>query len=260
MKKFLILFFAIQLCVSACNQKKDTDLKVENIEYVNIEYIRSVNGYLVKAIWKPLFVKYDYTRGPAIIEFYNLEDSLLFTITNDNFSILNSKLPFTYSENKQEIIMLNQKEIKLDYDTNYFNVNYLIQDEPFFFIDLNFDNTKELLIAEANMGQRYEFSYKAYKIENGEIPSYNITYNEPYMSLDGLSEIDYKNKSITIYGSGGGCANNASIYKIEKNEYSSTFYLETKYEQERDDILNKCYEVEYKLIGGCLQVVSKKEL
>jgi hypothetical protein len=263
MIKLLNLFSALTLLSSCANsQTKNTEPKVVTIEYSN-----EINGYSVNVIWKPNAVRYSHTKGPAIIEFYNKKDSTSFTITNNNFGILNSKLPFSYSEDSMEIISLNQDKIQLNYDEKSLKSeeHFGTTNEPFFFQDLDFDNIKELVIAEIENGQRGVASFKAYKMEDGDIQSelYGITNNEPFKSLDEISKIDYINKRIIIYGSGGVCASGSEIYKLipSKNDYDERkFVLETVLVEERDDKLDKCYELKYKVINQSKQLISKKEI
>lgn len=263
MKRLLKLFFAFTL-ISSCakSQTKNDEIKIVTIEYSN-----EINGYTVKVIWKPNVVRYSHTKGPAILEFHNIKDSTSFTLTNNNFSILNSKLPFSYSEDSLEIVSLNQSEIRLVYEEKNLKSWYTFgtTNEPFFFQDLDFDNIKELILGEIDNGQRGVASFKAYKFEYDEIQSelYGITNIEPFKSLDEMSKIDYTNKRIIIYGSGGDCASGSEIYKLlpSKNDYEGNkFILETVIEEERDDNLNKCYELKYKVINQTKQLISKREI
>ena len=148
MTRLLSLFLALTLLSSCTNrQTKNTEAKVVTIEYSN-----EINGYSVKVIWKPKAVRYRHTKGPAIIEFHNKKDGTSFTLTNNNFGIFNSKLPFSYSKDSMEIISLNQNDIKLVYDENNLKSeeNFGTTNEPFFFQDLDFDAIKELVIVEKN--------------------------------------------------------------------------------------------------------------
>ena len=263
MTRLLNLFLSLTLLSSCANsQTKNAETKVVTIEYSN-----EINGFSVKAIWKPNTVRYSHTKGPAIIEFYNKKDSTTFTLTNNNFGILNSKLPFSYSEDSLEIISLNQNDIKLVYDENNLKSEYSFgtTNEPFFFFFFFFDNIKKLIIGEIGNGQREVASFKAYKFEYNDIQSelYGITNIEPFKSLDEMSKVDNINKRIIIYGSGGICSSGSEIYKLQpsKNDYEGNmFILETVIVEERDDNLNKCYELKYKVINQSKQLISKKEI
>ncbi|MBK9301272.1 MAG: hypothetical protein IPN14_11865 [Bacteroidetes bacterium] len=124
--------------------------------------------------------------------------------------------------------------------------------------------SREILIVELNNGQRGVASFKAYK-EYGEVSSeqYSITNEEPFKSLDELSKVDYLNKQIIIYGSGGVCANGHYIYKLQvaKNEYDDNkFVLENIIEERTDDKSNGCYELKYKVINQTKQLISKRKM
>ena len=137
--------------------------------------------------------------------------------------------------------------------------------QPFFFQDLDFDTIEELVFLEIDNGQRGIASFKAYKFENSELQPdrYGITSIEPFRSLDEMSTVDYLTKRITIYKSGGNCANIHEIYKLQpaKNDYeANSFVLETIIEEQRDEKSNKCYESTYSVIGQSKKLIAKKEL
>ena len=83
---------------------------------------------------------------------------------------------------------------------------------PFFFEDVNFDGTKELIIAEKRGGQRGEDAYKAYSIDEfGAVNSpYDITNSLPYVKFDAFTKFNPEDKTITLYSSGGACG---SVYE-----------------------------------------------
>ena len=92
---------------------------------------------------------------------------------------------------------------------------------------------------------------------------YGITTIEPFNSLDEMSKVDYLTKRITIFNSGGNCANSYEIYKLQpaKNEYEgNSFTLETIIEEQIDEKLNKCYELTYSVTGQSKKLLLKKEI
>ena len=128
-----------------------------------------------------------------------------------------------------------------------------------------FDKIEELVFVESENGQRGVASFKAYKFENSELQPdrYGITSIEPFRSLDEMSKVDYLTKRITIYNSGGNCANSYEIYKLQpaKNEFEgNSFILEKRIEEQRDEKSNKCYELTYSVIGQSKKLLSKKEI
>jgi hypothetical protein len=234
---------------------------------VSISYSSVINGYSVYVLWKPMVVSNNRTIGPAILEFYKVDEPYSFFLTNNHFGIENSKLPFTYSEDGLGIISINEYEIYFGYDNDDLESAYSFgtTNQPFFFQDLDFDKIEELVFVESENGQRGVASFKAYKFENSELQPdrYGITSIEPFKSLDEMSKIDYLTKRITIYNSGGNCANSYEIYKLQlaKNEYEgNSFTLETRIEEQRDEKSNKCYELTYSVIGQSKKLLSKKEI
>jgi hypothetical protein len=234
---------------------------------VSISYSNVINGYSVYVLWKPMVVSNNQTIGPAILEFYKVDEPYSFFLTNNHFGIENSKLPFTYSEDGLGIISINEYEIYLGYDKDDLESAYSFgtTNQPFFFQDLDFDKIEELVLVESENGQRGVASFKAYKFENSELQPdrYGITSIEPFRSLDEMSKIDYLTERITIYKSGGNCANSYEIYKLQlaKNEYeANSFTLETSIEEQIDEKLNKCYELTYSVIGQSKKLLSKKEV
>lgn len=234
---------------------------------VSISYSNVINGYSVYVLWKPMVVSNNRTIGPAIIEFYKVDEPYSFFLTNNHFGIENSKLPFTYSEDGLSIVSINEYEIYLGYDKDDLQSEYSFgtTNQPFFFQDLDFDKIEELVLVESENGQRGIASFKAYKFENSELQPdrYGITSIEPFRSLDEMSKVDYLTKRITIYKSGGNCANSHEIYKLQpaKNEYEgNSFTLETIIEEQIDEKLNKCYESTYSVTGQSKKLLLKKEI
>jgi hypothetical protein len=234
---------------------------------VSISYSNVINGYSVYVLWKPMVVSNNRTIGPAILEFYKVDEPYSFFLTNNHFGIENSKLPFTYSEDGLDIVSINEYEIYLGYDKDDLKSEYSFgtTNQPFFFQDLDFDKIDELVLVESENGQRGVASFKAYKFDGPELlpDRYGITSIEPFRSLDEMSKIDYLTKRITIYKSGGNCANSYEIYKLQlaKNEYeANSFTLETSIEEQIDEKLNKCYELTYSVIGRSKKLLSKKEV
>jgi hypothetical protein len=137
---------------------------------VSISYSNVINGYSVYVLWKPMVVSNNRTIGPAILEFYKVDEPYSFFLTNNHFGIENSKLPFTYSEDGLGIISINEYEIYLGYDEDDLKSEYSFgtTNQPFFFQDLDFDKIEELVFVESENGQRGVASFKAYKFENSE--------------------------------------------------------------------------------------------
>jgi hypothetical protein len=258
MKKILSIFSILSLLTSCASSQERTDNTLVEIEYTN-----NINGYIVKAYWLPKKVKYEHIIGPAIMSFYNIVDSSTFTLTSDNFSILKSRVKANYNDDSTELISLKENNLKLTYQKYQFKAeSFGTTREPFFFKDVDFDKSKELIISEVDNGQRGVATFKVYKFEYDDISNdfRSITNQEPFKSLDEMSKIDYTNKRIIIHGSGGACGGTDEIYvqQPSKDNYEeSKFVLESIIEEQNDSKTNNCYKVAYK-ISQTKQLLFKK--
>jgi len=236
---------------------------------ITLNYLNEIEGRQVRVYWKPIEIRYNYVIGPAIIEFYNVKDSTSFTLTSNHFSILKSDLHFTYDEDSLEIKSFNNHSLSVPYKNAFLHSkswNFESINEPFFFADIDFDQKKELLIIEADQGQRGTVIYKAYSFDNPNISNEfepSEMDMEPFRSLDGYSVIDYNNKSIIINNSGGACSSSQDIYKLQtaKNEDAHPLLaLSSTIESQLDEVTGKCYELKYKVINNQKHLVSKREV
>lgn len=262
-----VRLIALSLALAAISTYATAQTTYYEPNGVSISYSSVINGYSVYVLWKPMVVSNNRTIGPAIIEFYKVDEPYSFYLTNNHFGIENSMLPFTYSEDGLSIVSINEYDIYLEYDKADLESasSFGTTNQPFFFQDLDFDKIEELVLVESENGQRGVASFKAYKFENSELQPdrYGITSIEPFRSLDEMSKVDYLTKRITIYKSGGNCANSSEIYKLQlaKNEYeANSFILETIIEEQRDEKSNKCYESTYSVIGQSKKLLVKKEI
>ena len=256
----ILLYSTFGLLLFNCSANNRNDFRENNL--VRFEYLNSIHGYKIEAYWTPSKVSYQHIVGAAIIDFYNIEDSTSFTLTTNNFSVLKDRLAFRYNSDSTQIEEL-KSTVQLTYkkDVTATSKGFGTSREPFFFKDIDFDNKDELLIAEVANGQRGTTSYKVYKLEYGDVTPelYQITNEEPYKSLDEISQVDYSNKRIMIYSSNGACAGIYSYYKrTAKDDYSDNpFSLEYVVEEQSDNESDKCYEATY-VIGQTKQLISKK--
>ena len=265
LKRLRLFTLSIALTViSACAAGQTTYYEPNG---VTIAYTNEIKGYSVSVLWKPLVVSNNRTIGPAILEFYKIDEPYSFYLTNNHFGLENSMLPFSYSEDGLSITSFNKYEINLEYNEDDLGTDYSFgtTKAPFFFQDLDFDKIDELVLVEIDNGQRGVASFKAYKFDGSELlPDRNgITTIEPFNSLDEMSKVDYLTKRITIYNSGGNCANSYEIYKLQpaKNEYEgNSFVLETVIEEQIEEKSNKCYELTYSVIGQSKKLLSKMEI
>lgn len=169
-----------------------------------------------------------YLSGDARIRFVNNNER------DSSFSILARRFFLTHEALKKLEIYkdkkLNKKAIKkkqefvIDYsffhEFSLFNKTRSPVPPPFFFEDINFDGSEELIVVEYMNGQRWRDLYKVYNFVNGNFDNiYDLTEQAPYRLLDSMTEFDYANRTITIMNSGGSCYTNYREYKLKNNRY-----------------------------------------
>jgi hypothetical protein len=246
--------------MSSCNtnsEKSETNQQpkikqTESVEseFVKITYNQIVNGYDVNVTWKPKTIFYDNAIGPAILEFKNRVSEL--TITNNYFALPTKSVDLKISDNK--VVGINKNNVSLDYnEPNIGEEDFSSIDVPFVFIDLDFDEIKELIVAKANQGQRWGDAYDTYRFEYGEL--YKISHREPYSEIDWLTKLDKENKELILYGSGGACS-----YTFETYSLINGILTLTKIVRVEEDDAGKCYELTYNIVDGNEKLVSKEEV
>ncbi|MFH1152114.1 MAG: hypothetical protein V1788_03260 [Nanoarchaeota archaeon] len=247
MKGFFLLI--ILLIFSSCGTYSQDNLSNTDNSIVNLEYNDTINNLKVEVIWKPHKLQNDYIIGPAIIQFTNVKYGRSSTVVNNNFGILKKRLSGLLNiENRKEdsykyiIQSIENKTIKLNYDKAALKDGRFTfmgaTDEPFFFYDVDFDNKKELIVSEMFIGQRFYSTFKAYKLDKSqdifvlEDDFLQITYKEPYISLDELSTVNPSDKTIELFLSSGAALSESKIYKLQptENEYGDKFILKVKNE------------------------------
>jgi hypothetical protein len=237
----LLLSIMMASLITFCTNKLT---QYDSSEIVKIEYSEPVEGFKVKIIWVPSEIINGFAKGPAILELFNIKDSIFSKLTSNSLAIKIDRLPFEYNSDSTEIKSV-KPNVKITYakDLNLSNEWFGTSEEPFFFQDVNFDNNKDLILVEFGTGQRGVNNYRVDGMSNSDL------LKEPFLSLDDYSKIDYKNRTITLVGSNGACDRTTEIYKQKKyevNEYGIKF---SYYEIEQDTLieLKDCKTYTYKV-------------
>ena len=160
----VIISFAVY---TTQNQPKVYDFNVKLI------YNQTVNGYSVTAEWKGYG---DGEWGPATIRFSGKKGS--FEIFKERFS-------------DQSIYRNGKKKSRGTMHVDYvpkLQEEILSEMSPFFFIDIDFDGTDELIFTNYLNGQRGYNSYDVYEIKNG---SAVLMTGRPYKELDNSPFFSY---------------------------------------------------------------------
>lgn len=163
MRKLLFIVSTI-IFLSACNQSKHSAVPQEfecfDRPRIFIKYNQPVNGYTIKVMCFP-DTAYDKDReteiwGGALLCFEK-DDGSKFYIYNESYS--DSILYYVNNEPVKDGLVLN-----IDYLPKKEN-DYLSENSPFFFQDLDFDGKDELVINNWRRAIRNCNTYDVYKID-----------------------------------------------------------------------------------------------
>ena len=174
--------------------------------------------YIVDVEWFPDNGLAPFLTGPANITFTLKESNKSFTLRTEFYHSPDFEVDWE-KINNGEVFEMKYSDFK-----HYSTVKELTSKNkehiwsvgiPFLFEDVNFDSTKELIIAEKRGGQRGEDSYKVYSIDKyGAINSrYDITNSIPYVKFDAFTKFNPEDKTITLYYSGGACTTISETYQ-----------------------------------------------
>lgn len=99
-------------------------------------------------------------------------------------------------------------------------------DVSFFFQDVNFDGTDELIVNEKGLGQRGWDRYRVYLLDkNGRLlpASQQITYKQPFVDFDAETCFDVRKRSVTTYAVGGASDFIYRTYQISNKATTKTY-------------------------------------
>ena len=188
MKKTLFIVIGL-LSWTVCKGQNQTDLErisvplgfeCFNQPHIYIKYKQPINGYTVKVMWLQ-----DGEVGNALfclekqgVQYYYFAEKWTDKILYDKGN--------TYP---------NNTVIELDYTAKLESEEYLSDDSPFFFQDLDFDGTEELVINNWRQSIRYCNTYDVYRIDIGGAEL--ITTPPFYKISNYMTEFDSIKKTIT---------------------------------------------------------------
>ena len=112
----------------------------------------------------------------------------------------------------------NNTVIELDYTAKLESEEYLSDDSPFFFSDVDFDGEDEFIINRYKSGSRESNAYDVYDVSPY---GYFMQKTEvPFTELEnGQCKFDSENKTITIYGSNGWNNVIRHIYQLKDRKF-----------------------------------------
>ena len=196
MKKIVFIISTI-IALSACNQQKHSTIPQEfecfNNPCVFIKYNQPVNGYTVKVMW----LQYGEV-GNALFCFEKQGVQHYYFVEKWTDKILYDRYYNEYDCSTYP----NNTVIELDYTAKLESEEYLSDDSPFFFSDVDFDGEDEFIINRYKSGSRESNAYDVYDVSPY---GYFIQKTEaPFTELEnGHCKFDSDNKTIYVFGSNG---------------------------------------------------------
>lgn len=246
----------IDSIISIYNQLKNL---TNNAKIIRVNYANMVNGYKVKVSWLPnlSFISGHpyHVGGPAILQFSNTNDSLLFSVTTNNYALRKDLFSITYLDNDSlDIVSLNTSNITLQNNIMTQNdLRYPLGNGQFSFVDVDFDNEVELIVEDFGSGQRGSSNYDVYYLSD-----YDDVYKKsqvPFSEIDDYTEFDYNNRTITIGGSSGACSFESITYSKQGYEFIPTIYVNIDNNNASFDCIKHTYK-----INKNLQLIKKEKL
>jgi len=175
---------------------------------INIHFTDIIEDrYIVDVEWFPDNGLAPLLTGHANITFTLVDRDISFTKTAELFHIPNFRI------NEEKII-----------NGEVFELKYIhLFERPFTFGDVNFDDTKELLIVEKRGGQRFNDAYQVHLIQEIEGSNYfnvlDLTKTKPYSEFDESTKLSPEDNTIWINYSGGACSSEAELYERIFSDY-----------------------------------------
>ena len=212
--------------------------------------------YIVDVEWFPDNGLAPFLTGPANITFTLKESNKSFTVRTELYHSPDFEVDWEKINNGEVF------EMKY---SDFYNLSTLKElaskegiyslETPFFFEDVNFDGKKELIITEKRNGQRGRDAYKVYSIGEfrPEIDLYDITNSLPYVKFDSSTEFNPKDKTITLYYSGGACSSSSETYQAVDGYGAVKFKLIKKIDydyQDKNGNYIGCHIYTYDVVNG----------
>lgn len=184
-----------------------------------VVYRQSVNGYKVKATIK----MEEYEINNADITFIKDKKSFALHTTSFGDSAFNKGGWGMLDENQEIMEKYRGKTLEIDYHKTKVDWKTMPDEAPFFFMDLDFDGTKELVIVHYTMAVRNHDSYDVYRLVNGKPVLINYPPYRPYedTGMTDYPEFDFKKKTISCpypEGPGGLGYEGRIIYGVSKQQ------------------------------------------
>jgi len=210
----------LALSFAAVKESTNAAQQPDQNQCVVLTYSKPVEGFDVKVFWRPRERMAGYVIGPAIVEFEHTDPHKTFSVTNNRFG-LPDDAEWTKTARFVDgyFSTTSKPQIVLDYVAP--KITDRLPSTSFFFVDLDFDGKKELVLTEIANGQRWSNTFRVHRPHDTMRRAYENSARVPLDSLDTFSRIDLKKRTIRIFRSGGAQVNDQLLYKFddELNRY-----------------------------------------
>ena len=210
--------------------------------------------YIVDVEWFPDNGLAPFLTGPANITFTLKESNKSFTLRTEFYHSPDFEVDWE-KINNGEVFEMKYSDFYNQSTLKELAKGLYSLETPFFFEDVNFDGTKELIITEARNAQRHRDGYKVYSMYQNRavISLYDITNTLPYVNFDSSTEFNPKDKTITLYYSGGACSSSSETYQAVDGYGAVKFKLIKKVDYDYQDKNGNnigCHIYTYDVVNG----------
>jgi|GEM_PF-5139717 len=249
---------------------------------IEFTFDNSLDGYAVSGVWYPLATPPAHTMlvGPAVFQLRNATTGKAIKIAENAISLLNDAYLKAHPIDPQQgaspvglIAALKSRGVlRLNYSgedrarkvpcRESRDTCLAFGDIPIDLQDVNFDGKPEVIVTQQGMAQRFGDAYRVFTIdfddadgaspEIGTVPYDDAQFQNVLGRLDDMSTIDLTRKRISIYLSGGACANSNEVFGLNPDTYDAGFSLLEYWSwqtDEKGDCIEKIYHVKYSPIG-----------
>lgn len=216
MKKIIFTLFVAFGIAGHCLAQNSVPSGFECFEakYIYINYKQPIEGYRVKA--KVKLPAESECRcyslcGSAEIIFQKGGNS--YTFYNPYFRIEGLKNGDFYDG---DCFGIDYISLSIDY-SKPIKLGDVFENLPFVFFDIDFDGNKELVMVYSNQAQRTSDAYEVVATVDADYGDMRFDYDRDIaFCLDGMSEIDFTKKTISLWHSMGIRDSYKTIYFVDK--------------------------------------------
>jgi hypothetical protein len=233
MKQVFTLLFLVFL--QSCQSQTEKKPQNQNLNQITINVIEPINDYKIQILWIPNLNFEDIKLiGPAIIKFKNVKSDKIFYTINSNF----------YFPKEIENITFDNDSNVLTFEPTTLNISADEVGDAIIFMDVDFDNEKELITKQTGMYGADIDTFKFYNCNENEFEEISGLPFEEITNL-GKVDFDYENKEITIKDYYSCCEWDSYHYKLDKNKN----FMQYKTENHNVDVSSGIDSIIIKEVG-----------